>query len=180
LLSSVGLIPVFSLSSLVWLLGQRDKYRAEIQERTQLVARNSELRSMIDAENAKLEAAVQAHQAACHPLQYEIQQNNSRVQQIGPVELELFKSCESESLKSQLSTITFQLESNARKRGEASDRLERAKANRGGHDYQRFPDTRKTIDDRITRAQSDLEALSEANGRLLEQRTAIEQAMREW
>jgi|GEM_PF-6069901 hypothetical protein len=169
-----------NLSSLVSLLGRRDKCRAEMEEREQIVARNAELRAQVEAENAKLEAAVQAHQAACHPLQYEIQQNNQRQMQIGQPEAELFKSCECGSLKSQLTSITFQLESNARKRSEASDRLERARANRSGHDYQRFADSRKLIDERITRAQSEVTALAEESCRLVEKRTAIEQAMREW
>ncbi|BBO34733.1 hypothetical protein [Lacipirellula parvula] len=63
-----------SLRSLVTKLAERRRLREEHKRLPAVIAQREALQAKIDEANAELEAAVQRHQVACHPLQWEQRQ----------------------------------------------------------------------------------------------------------
>jgi len=168
------------LSSRVWKFGRRDALMAKIREYDQRAAGIIDLRRLAEVGKEELEAHVAAHQAACRPLQIEISQNTDFLVQNGQLKQELFSDCDDPSLRSQFNAISSAIHECSQRIDKSRDSHDRAKSAVNSHNYAHFPDERTRIDAWVVRAKQELDDATGEQAELFEQRSAVEQAMRDW
>lgn len=97
--------PTTSFEQLVSTIQRREALREEYTTLPDIIKQIEQLQAKVDAENDKLEAAVEAHRAATAPLQSQIEATRSKKHEVEQIPTNLVRQCPHEQLLAQYNRV---------------------------------------------------------------------------
>lgn len=119
---------IAAFRQLVQVFNRRNEWRENIKLVAEAHQKRAELKSEIERHNEELEKHVAAHQAACQPIQFELQKLMETITTKDGGERELLQSCPSSELWQKHNELTRRMDNLSKAIRNENDELERVQA----------------------------------------------------